>query len=208
MSCGKILSKLALVSILLTLSGCSQHTPIGLGTIMFIGDSITSGHGLTEGSITYPTLVGQRWERQVTIIAQSGMQASEAPAWLEQELHSLQASGKLGEVGAIFIALGANDQLRGSSPQELEAALVRLGKMVQPYKAPIFLLTCQVPFHQDVRHSYQKAAQAMGAEVGPDIVAPYISNPTAKLWDNMHPSEQGHALIADIIDQHYRRSVQ
>lgn len=202
------LAKLALGVSLLSLFGCLQHTPIGPGTVIFIGDSITSGHGLPSGVSIYPTLLGQRWDRRVATIAQSGMRASESVAWVQQELRALQTSGQLGKVGAIFIALGANDQLGGCSPQELETALVKLGEAVQPYKSPIFFLNCQVPFHQDMRSAYQKAAEFVGTVAGPDIVAPYISNPTAKLWDNMHPSEQGHVLIADILDKWYSKAVQ
>jgi len=178
---------------------CTQQPTIEPWTLLFIGDSITSGHGLQDEANTYPILLGQKWNRKVIILAKSGMRATEATAWVDKEIQALQAGGKLDKLGGIFVALGGNDQLQRQSPEELEESLLNLGELLRTLKVPIFILVSQVPFHENVQGAYQRAAQAVGTQAGPDIIAAYIGSPSRKHWDGMHPSEEGHAAIADLI---------
>jgi len=188
---------------ILALVGCSPKPELHAGSLVFIGDSITSGHGLPSEALTYPKILGQKWGRDVLVFARSGARASDIPTWLETEIQQSKAAGKLDKVGGVFIALGANDQLQGRSRQELQEDLISLAKSLHSLNAPIVFFACQVPLHSSRYKAYQQAAKAVGGSLGPDIISAYIASPTTKLWDGMHPSESGHEVIAEVIDEYY-----
>ena len=98
-------------------------------SILFLGDSLTEGYGL-EKEEAYPALVGKRIKQNLGLdikIINGGVSGSTTSDGLARLKWYLRAKPSI-----IFIALGANDGLRGlnleKSQQSLEAIIITAKK--------------------------------------------------------------------------------
>ena len=102
----------------------SAGTPrAGTPRIVFLGTSLTAGYGLDGPELAYPALLGRRitdagYGYHVVNAGVSGDTSAGGRARLANLLEQ-HGSG----LGVLFVELGANDGLRGQSPQALYANL-------------------------------------------------------------------------------------
>jgi len=188
----------------LTIVGCQKTAnsePVERGTVLFVGDSLTNGHGLGPETARYPEILGERWGRKIVNISRSGQRLEGAADWLEKELKNNPTSG--GAVAAL-VALGANDQMAGRSAGESAVELRKVVDLLKAHGARVFIVPCLVPLRsQGYAAMYKAEAEASGEAMSTDIVGCYRSAEGGIDSDGVHPSGLGHIAIAEALDKDY-----
>ena len=104
-----------------------------------------------------------------------------------------------------ILGLGANDMLRGISPDTTKANLEEIIKIVQKKSIPILLTGMQAPssYGQDYRSSFNSIYSQLAKEfkifLYPFLLEGVALDPNLNQSDGKHPNEQGIALISKKI---------
>ena len=171
--------------------------------IVFLGTSLTAGYGLPE-SEAYPALIGTR-------LAAAGLDYRVVNAGVSGDtsaggLRRLDWLLRL-PIAVLVVELGANDMLRG---QDVKALETNLGEILERTRSA----------HPDVRFLVEgmRAAPNLGREYGdafdavyprlaerfhaafvPFLLEDVVARPTLNQADGIHPTAEGHALIAERV---------
>ena len=184
----------ALCLSLLFLSACGPdydalaNFPRATGPIVCFGDSITRGYGASPGR-TYPERLAGHLGLPVVNAGRDGDTTATALARLDEVL-ALQPR-------LTIVELGGNDLLRKTPKEQtfrnldqIVARLVAGGSMVMIVHAK-FGLFLSDPY----REGYAAIADARGALLVVDVLDDILGNP-ARMYDQIHPNDDGYALIA------------
>ncbi len=171
--------------------------------ILFLGDSLTAGYGL-DPEQAFPALVQEKidargWSYEVVNAGVSGDTTSGGLArtdWLLKR-----------PVEVLFLELGGNDGLRGIPPEVTrknlhgivnktreknpQAALVVAGMLVPPNMGPEY-------FNQFRDIFPEIASQHQGVLI-PFLLEGVAARPELNLPDGIHPTAEGHKLVADHV---------
>lgn len=191
---------LCLFGTTLPLQAFSETKPI---KIVFLGDSLTAGYGISQAD-AYPNLVSQK-------AAQHGKNVEILNAGMSGDT-SAGARRRLSWViknspDILFIAIGANDGLRGLSLQELEKNLeliIEEVKRVLP-DCSLALAGMKIPpnfgeqYTKDFEYLYKKLATKHRLKFLPFLLEGVATLPEYNLADQIHPNENGHKIIADNV---------
>lgn len=173
------------------------------GYIIFIGDSLTAPSSEIEQEDTYPSILGEWWGRETLNISRVGLSSTEAVDWAGER--SSEAVREMGAPAAFFIALGANDQLRGIDSAQAGEALGALVKLAQDTGAKVFLVRCIVPLRNRGYDSmYKKTARQAEGGLSSDIIQEYFQEVGGRGVDGIHPSTKGHVAIAERLDRDFK----
>lgn len=174
-------------------------------TIVFFGDSLTAGYGLDNpGTDAYPALI------------QKNIDAKNLP-WrvVNAGLSGETSSGGLRRVDWILrqpvdvfvLALGANDGLRGISPELTRRNLQQIIDRVRSKypEAKIVVAGMQMP--PALGDDYVRAFQAMFPAVAREndaALVPFLlegvgGQPKLNLDDQIHPNPAGHRVVASTV---------
>ncbi len=174
-------------------------------TIVFFGDSLTAGYGLDNpGTDAYPALI------------QKNIDAKNLP-WrvVNAGLSGETSSGGLRRVDWILrqpvdvfvLALGANDGLRGISPELTRRNLQQIIDRVRSKypEAKIVVAGMQMPpaFGDDYVRAFQAMFPAVARENDAALV-PFLlegvgGQPKLNLDDQIHPNPAGHRVVASTV---------
>jgi acyl-CoA thioesterase I len=165
--------------------------------IVFLGDSLTAGYGL-ESNESYPALIQEKlradqlnWE-----VVNAGVSGDTTQGGLERVPWVLKAEPK-----AVFVALGANDGLRGISPQVTKSNLKKIIELFQSKSVTVYLGGMRLPLN------YGKNAPAFEA-VFTDLASEYkipllpfliegvALDASLNLPDGIHPNAKGAKIVA------------
>ena len=171
-------------------------------TILFYGNSITAGYGLDPNQ-AFPAHIQQRLDSlglpyQVVNAGLSGETTTGGLTRLDWVLDQQP-------VDVFVLELGANDGLRGINPEEsqknLQAILNRV-KDTYP-QAQLVITGMESPpnmgsdYTQQFRSMFRELAQANPqATFVPFILEGVAGNPALNLGDGIHPTAEGHRLVA------------
>ncbi len=184
------------------LPGCGGDNRVRNGAILFLGDSLTARHRLDGSAQLYPEILGERWGRKVLNFSSSGLKAAEAEAKFGEKIAELKDS----EVAAVFLALGANDQLSGRRAEDTAADLREIALRLRTRGWEVFVIKSIVPLRGG---GYSRAYEALAKEVGTpasrDIIGSYLGKAGGTAGDNIHPSAEGHQMIAESLDRDFGR---
>ena len=190
-------SLLLLLSLLL-----AAAAPQG-GVILFLGDSITAGHGL-ELSQAFPALIQQKidakgWRFRAVNAGQSGDTSAGALDRLNWLLKN--------PVRVLVLELGGNDGLRGLPVETTAKNLQRIiDRTRQKYpSAKIVLAGMKVP--PNMGREYGDRFEAMYADLARANKAPLIpfilegvgGVPAVNLPDGIHPTAKGQEIVAATV---------
>lgn len=183
--------------LVLPLSACGPdydsvaNFPRAAGPIVCFGDSITRGYGATPGS-AYPDRLAVTLGLPVVNAGRDGDTTATALARIDEVL-ALQPR-------LTIVELGGNDLL-SKTPKEatlrnLEQIVLRLIQsesmvVVVHAKFGIFL-------SDPYRDGYETIAGRHGALLVPHVLDDILGNP-ARMYDQIHPNDAGHALIAERV---------
>ncbi len=167
-------------------------------TILFFGDSLTAGYGLSENK-AFPALIGENLIRTglpfKTI--NGGVSGETTRGGLKRVDWLLKAKPDV-----VFLALGANDGLRGLDVLETRKNLERIIARFQKEDVSVVLAGMEIPvnygarYRNSFRRIYPDLAKKFNVPLYPFLLRDVALVTDLNLSDGIHPNERGHAIIA------------
>lgn len=189
----------------ISVAGCSPSRPTEPRTVVFYGDSLTAGTGVSPAE-AYPSIVQQivnekKWPVTVVNAGVSGDTSSDGLARLPSFLDSHP------KVDVFVLALGANDVLRRQSFAELEDNLNKILDRVKERNPQAKLVVAGIDFGLVLgmfvpRHLddlFERVADRHGAELVPSLLGGVVGNPERNTADGIHPNAEGHRRVARAV---------
>jgi acyl-CoA thioesterase-1 len=177
-------------------------------TILFFGDSITAGYGLTEEQ-AFPAIIQQKIDSLGLDyrVINSGLSGETTAGGLRRIDWVLQQ-----HVDIFVLELGGNDGLRGIDPQNSKENLQGImNKVVQTYPdAEILLTGMEAPpnmgqaYTSRFREIYSELSNENDVTFMPFILESVAGDPDLNLPDGIHPSEEGHRIVANDLWEYLR----
>jgi len=171
-------------------------------TIVVLGDSISAGFGIE---------VQQGW----VALLQNRLAAQHSPYVINNESISGDTSaGGLARIDdalhrhkpqIVLIELGANDGLRGLSPQAMKANLTEMVKRVEKAGAKVLLLAMKIPPNYGKRYIemfyniYPQLASELKVPYVPFILEDVALKPELMQADGLHPNALAQPMVAEKI---------
>jgi acyl-CoA thioesterase-1 len=182
-------------------------SPDGRRTIVFFGDSLTAGYGLTNPlGDSYPALIQKKLDAAKLgyRVINAGLSGETTAAGVRRIDWTLRQPADV-----FVLALGANDGLRGIDPavsrQNLEAILTRVHAKYP--QAKLVVAGMQMP--PAMGPDYAKAFGAMFpavAEKHHATLVPFLLERVGAVAelnqrDGIHPTAEGHQILAENVWQ-------
>ncbi len=168
-------------------------------TILFLGDSLTEGYGLNKEE-AYPKLVKdliqEKLNKKIKVIngGVSGSTTSDALARLKWYMRK--------KPDLVFIALGANDGLRGLNLEQSEKNLEEIILYVQKFKAKVLLAGMLIPpnygpnYTEEFKNMYENLRAKYDLKMMPFLLYGVAGEVSLNQRDSIHPNEKGHEHIS------------
>lgn len=169
--------------------------------IVFLGDSLTAGLGLAADR-SYPALLqrklderGYRYE-----VVNAGVSGDTSAGGLRRLDWSLE-----GDVKILVVALGANDGLRGLSPQDLKANLTAILDRASQKSVTVILAGMEAPpnygpdYTRQFRDVYLELAKKYHVRFVPFLLQGVAGISGLNQTDGIHPNARGARLVADLV---------
>lgn len=174
-------------------------------TVLFFGDSLTAGHGLSApGEDAYPAQIQKKIESEGLSwrVVNAGLSGETSAGGLRRIDWILRQP-----VDVFVLALGANDGLRGVSPAVTRENLERIfDRVLAKYpKARLVLAGMQMPpamgmeYTREFQEVYPAVAEKYKAALIPFLLENVGGVPKFNQGDRIHPNVAGHALLADNV---------
>lgn len=173
--------------------------------ILFFGDSITAGYGLQE-SEAYPTFVQEKidslgWDFETVNAGLSGETSAGGLRRVDWMLRQ--------NFDVFILELGGNDGLRGIDLQSTKNNLRGIIEKVREQKpdARILLAGMQVPpnlgpdYTDEFKRMYPELAKEKNVTLIPFLLKGVGGNPELNQADGIHPTVEGHKILAENVWQ-------
>jgi acyl-CoA thioesterase-1 len=172
-------------------------------TILFLGDSITAGYGLDQ-SQAFPALVQEKIDalKLNYAVVNAGLSGETSSGGLRRVGWLLRS-----KVDVLVLELGANDGLRGidltvtrSNLQEI----INQARKANP-EVTVIVAGMQVPpnlgqaYTNEFRQIFPDLAKKNNAKLIPFILEGVAGEPELNLSDGIHPSAEGHKILAETV---------
>jgi acyl-CoA thioesterase-1 len=169
-------------------------------TILFFGDSITAGYGL-ETQQAFPALIQSKIDSldlNYTVV-NAGLSGETTAGGLRRVDWILQQ-----KVDVFVLELGGNDGLRGIDPANTKQNLQGIiDKVQETYpNAEIVLTGMQAPpnlgdiYTNEFKNVFFELAEENEVIFLPFILEGVAGNPDLNLPDGIHPTAEGHQIVA------------
>jgi acyl-CoA thioesterase-1 len=172
---------------------------LGAANILFLGDSLTEGLGVNKED-AFPklveTMIQNELQKDITVIngGVSGSTTSDGLARLKWYMKK--------KPYLVFLALGANDGLRGLNLQQSEQNLEEIIKYAQKHNAKVLLAGMLIPpnygveYSQQFKKMYQQLKNKYNLGSMPFLLDGVAGKKELNQRDGIHPNEAGHQHIA------------
>ncbi len=168
-------------------------------TILVLGDSLTAGYGLAEGD-AFPAaleraLVAQGYSVRVINAGISGDTSAGGEARLEWSLAD--------DPDLVILALGANDALRGLSPDQTRTNLAAIITRLQERQIKVLLAGMMAPrnmgenYYNSFDQIYPELAQEFDLSLYPFFLEGVAGKPELNLADGIHPNVAGVEVMVE-----------
>lgn len=194
-----------LILLWLAAAALSLRAATGPQTILFFGDSLTAGHGLRNpGAEAFPALIQVKINEAHLLwhVINAGLSGETTAGGLRRVDWVLQQ-----HVDIFVLALGGNDGIRGIEPavsrQNLQGIIDRVRAKYPA--ARIVLAGMQMPemLGEDYVREFAAMYPALAAEnkvsLVPFLLAGVGGVPELNQGDGIHPTPEGHAIVADNV---------
>jgi acyl-CoA thioesterase-1 len=195
--------KLFVTAILLSMIPLSLQAQDELRRILFFGDSITAGNGIDQEN-AFPAIIQQKidslgWNFEVVNGGLSGETSAGGLRRIDWMLRQ--------PVDVFVLELGGNDGLRGIDPATTKKNLQKIiDKVKQKYPgAKIILAGMQVPpnlgsrYTEQFKEIYPELARKNNVALIPFLLEGVGGNPELNQSDGIHPTIEGHKVIAETV---------
>ena len=184
----------------------------GTKTIVAFGDSLTAGYGLDPAD-SYTVLLEKKLQSdgidaKVVNAGVSGDTSTGGRARLEWTLDGLSAPPDL-----VILELGANDALRGESPDLTFKNLDWMLGTLKKRGIPVLLAGMMAPpnmgreYEDKFNAIYPKLAKKYGVAFHPFFLDGVAANPKLNQGDGMHPNPEGEKIVVDRIAPYVIRAL-
>jgi acyl-CoA thioesterase-1 len=177
-------------------------------TILFFGDSITAGYGLTEEE-AFPAVIQEKIDSLGLNynVVNSGLSGETTAGGLRRIDWVLQQ-----HVDLFVLELGGNDGLRGIDPESSKQNLQGIIDKVEDVypNAKILLTGMEAPpnmgqtYTGRFREIYAELHSENDVEFMPFILETVAGDPKLNQPDGIHPTAEGHRLVADDLWEYLR----
>ena len=175
--------------------------------VLFFGDSLTAGYGLSDPDLAYPALVGAEIEA-------AGVPVRVVNAGVSGET-SAGGKGRIAwalrqNTPDVFVlALGANDGLRGTDPAAMEANLNAIFEAVVQAAPDARLVLAGMEalpnygadYGDRFRAVFPAVAARHGAALVPFLLDGVAGQPSLNQSDGVHPTAEGQRIMAETVAQ-------
>ncbi len=171
--------------------------------VLFLGNSLSAGFGLDVAQ-AFPSLIQEKIQQEKLPfkVVNAGLSGETTAGGLRRIDWLLKQ-----RVDVLVIELGGNDGLRGIAPSETERNLQGIiDKMREKNPdAQIILAGMQAPpnmgkdYTEKFRAIFPSLAKKNRIELIPFLLEGVAGNPRLNLPDGIHPSAEGHQLVAETI---------
>lgn len=184
---------------MVTLHIANANSTTKTSTILFLGDSLTEGFGINQED-AFPSLVETLIETElnttVTIIngGVSGSTTSDGLARLKWYLKK--------KPSLMFLALGANDGLRGLDLKESQKNLEEIIRYAQEDNVTVLLAGMLMPpnygveYTEDFKKMYEEIALKYELNSMSFLLEGVAGEKALNQRDGIHPNEEGHKIMA------------
>jgi acyl-CoA thioesterase-1 len=180
-----------------------RETSTPAPVILFVGTSLTAGHGLDPAE-AYPARIQEKLEEAGLRyrVVNAGV-SGETSAGARRRIDWLMSQ----PVAVLVVETGANDGLRGVDPADaranIQAIFDRAKRQAPPPK--LMLIGMAAPPNLGSRYArafsaiYPELAKQNGAVLVPFLLAGVAGLPRLNLPDGVHPTAEGHRIMADTV---------
>jgi len=183
------------------------HKPRREPVVVFLGDSLTAGLGLSAEE-AWPTLVSEQLERAGTPIraVNAGVSGDTSAGGLRRLDWLLRQHPDL-----VVVELGANDGLRGQPLAGVEANLRTIVEKSRAAGARVLLLGLQVPpslggdYARQFAELYPRLARELDVPLVPFMLEGVAGDPDLNQPDGIHPNAEGEKRVAAVVRPHLER---
>ena len=172
--------------------------------IIFFGDSLTAGYGLDDPSMAFPALIQKKLDSL-------GLDYKAVNAGVSGET----SSGGLGRIDWILkqpvdvfiLELGANDGLRGISPEETDKNLQLIIDRVKAANPSAFIIVAGMMVPPNMGQQYSKKFSSIFQNISKEnnaVLIPFLlegvgGEADLNQADGIHPTPEGHAIVAETV---------
>ncbi len=189
------MKKFILILFLITLQFANAKND----TILFLGDSLTEGLGVTKED-AFPklveTMIQSELKKDITVI-NAGVSGSTTSDGLDRLKWYLKKKPSI-----VFLALGANDGLRGLDLKQSQKNLEEIIKYAQESNAKVLLAGMLIPpnygpeYSENFRKMYEQLKDKYKLRSMDFLLEGVAGNKELNQRDGIHPNEQGHKIIS------------
>jgi acyl-CoA thioesterase I len=174
--------------------------------IAVLGDSLTAGLGVAAGD-AFPARLHARLQREGYRyrVVNAGVSGDTTAAGLRRVDWVLRSRPEI-----VIVALGANDGLRGLSVPAMQSNLTQIVERLRAAGARVLLAGMRVPpnygddYARRFESAFREVAARTGATLMPFLLAGVAGDPILNQPDGIHPTADGHAVIADSVWTHLK----
>lgn len=177
--------------------------------VVFLGDSLSAGYGLPEAD-AFPARVERalRAEGFDVEVVNAGVSGDTSAGGLSRIDWVLRS-----DPDVVVVELGANDALRGQPPANTERNLRGIVERARSSGAAVLLLGMDVP--TSLGPSYSRKFSAVYPRIAEDLDIPLVPgfvrevglDPDLMQPDGLHPTAEGHRVLAETLVPHVRALV-
>jgi len=185
--------------------GAGSSTTTAGPAIVFLGDSLTAGFGLSEGE-ALPALIQQKIEAghlpfRVINAGRSGDTTAGGLARIDWYLKESL------ELRAVVIGLGSNDAMRGLPLETMEHNLRQIIARIRERKPSAKILLWELRTFPNLGQAYAadyaavfpRVAEAERVSLIPFPLEPVAARPELNQSDGIHPNAEGTRIVADRV---------
>ena len=184
-----------------TVASTSQSETPKTQTLVIIGDSLTEGYGVkNEESFPYLLQLKVKSENKNWTIVNQGVTGSTSASAVSRVKWVLKKPPQI-----VILALGANDGLRGTSPQATESSLDQAIVLLKNAGVKVILGGMQMPpnytgkYGKEFAEVFPKLAKKHHIKLIPFLLEGVGGVPELNLKDGIHPNAKGHAIISEMV---------
>lgn len=170
-------------------------------TIIFFGDSITAGYGLSKEQ-AFPALIENRLksDNYNFQVVNAGLSGETSAGGLSRISWILKQP-----VDIFVLELGANDGLRGLPPQETKKNLQGIIDKVREKNPEVEIVIAGMMVPPNMGKEYSREFQTIFSELAkknnatliPFILEGVAGHQELNLGDGIHPNVKGHQMVAE-----------
>ena len=176
-------------------------------TIVVLGDSLASGHGLPIGDAFPAQLEAALTAAGLAVEVRNAGVSGDTTAGGRARLDWVLADNP----DAVIVELGANDGLRGLDPRVTAANLDAIVARLKEAGVKVLLAGMLAPpnlgreYGAAFNDVYPRLAAKHGVPLYPFFLAGVAARPELNQSDGMHPNARGVAVIVERIAPHVKR---